>query len=135
RGGTMGRKSGGSIRWVIIPCITTTYRPMFTLRFKASAIRVIARRILEVTSPLDDLLYACHPRLVNGNPRPIRPTLHQLGFATLIRFYLTWQATGDYSDFEDARTIAKIPARIASGNSGQAATTAARSGSSRVTKA
>src|SRR5262249_47254678 len=39
RGGTMGRKSGGSIRWVIIPCITTTYRPMFTLRFKASAIR------------------------------------------------------------------------------------------------
>src|SRR5262249_16931275 len=44
RGGTMGRKSGGSIRWVIIPCITTTYRPMSTLRFKASAIRRSHRR-------------------------------------------------------------------------------------------
>jgi hypothetical protein len=37
----MERKSEGSIRWVIIPYITTTYRSMFTLQFKASAIRVV----------------------------------------------------------------------------------------------
>src|SRR5262249_49944853 len=39
RGGTMESKSEGSIRWAIIPPITMAYRPMFTLQFKASAIR------------------------------------------------------------------------------------------------
>src|SRR5262245_15081405 len=41
RGGLIERESEGSIRWVIIPFTTAVYRPMFTLQFKASAIRVV----------------------------------------------------------------------------------------------
>src|SRR5262249_1692212 len=47
RGGTLEFNSGGSICGVIIPAITTVYRLMFTLRFKASAIRRIDRSIGE----------------------------------------------------------------------------------------
>ena len=44
RGGTIAMNSVGSIRRVIIPYITMPYGSMFTLRFKASAIRVSDRR-------------------------------------------------------------------------------------------
>src|SRR5262249_30066797 len=68
RGGTMERKSVETIRWVIIPSITTTYRPMFTLRFKASAIRAADRGAgapdrlgLRVVTALDLPLDRPHP--------------------------------------------------------------------------